>query len=128
MTLLNRDAILQANDRPTEEVAVPEWGGSVLVRGISGAERDALEASVRGSNGKMNMANVRARMCAMSLVDEAGARLFTDREAAALGEKSAAALDRVFDVALRLAGMKPADVDELTENFTSDPNGDSISD
>jgi hypothetical protein len=42
---LTRDAILQAPDLQGEDVAVPEWGGTVRVRGLSGAQRDAYEAS-----------------------------------------------------------------------------------
>ena len=43
MTYLTRDAILEAEDIETEEVAVPEWGGNVLVRGLSGTQRDIWE-------------------------------------------------------------------------------------
>ena len=46
MTYLSRDAILQREDIKTEDVEVPEWGGTVRVRGMSGVERDAFEASL----------------------------------------------------------------------------------
>ena len=32
LNLLSRDAILQAQDLPHEDVEVPEWGGMVRVR------------------------------------------------------------------------------------------------
>ena len=48
---LTRDAILQATDLTFEDVAVPEWGGVVRVRGLTGTERDAFEASVVGRQG-----------------------------------------------------------------------------
>ena len=40
----------------------------------------------------------------------------SDADMEALGEKSAAALQRVFDVARRLSGMSESDVEELTKN------------
>jgi len=120
--LLSKAAILAAVDRKTEDVEVPEWGGAVRLRTISGSERDQFEASVRSANGKMNLSNVRARLVSLAAVDEKGERMFSNGDVAALGEKSAVALDRVFDVAMQLAGMRPEDVDELTENF---PNGQS---
>ena len=43
---LSRDDILKAADNEPEEVDVPEWGGSVLVRGMTGRERDAFEVSL----------------------------------------------------------------------------------
>ena len=41
MTLLSKSAILCANDLQTEDVDVPEWGGTVRVRSFTGRERDA---------------------------------------------------------------------------------------
>ena len=40
---LSRDDILKAADNEPEEVDVPEWGGSVLVRGMTGLDRAAAE-------------------------------------------------------------------------------------
>jgi hypothetical protein len=128
--LLTKDAILTANDLVTEDVEVPEWGGAVRVRSISGAERDAFEQAIvtrKGKNVTTNMANIRAKMVALSLVDESGQRLFSDSDVVALGRKSAAALDRVFSVAQRLAGLTDTDVDELAENLEAGQNEGSTS-
>ena len=43
---LTRNEILAVDDLQTQKVDVPEWGGSVYVRGLTGSERDALEASI----------------------------------------------------------------------------------
>lgn len=128
--LLSRDAILRATDLVTEEVEVPEWGGVVRVKALTGAERDQFEAGVverRGRKTEINMKNLRARLVALSVIDEDGRPLFRPTDAEALGQKSAAALGRVFDVAMRLSGMTEQDLDELTENFTNGQSGDSIS-
>jgi hypothetical protein len=124
MDLLNRDAILQVSDLKTEVVMVPEWGGSVMVRGMTGAERDAFEKSVlvrKGKNTEVNMANARAKLVALTVVDETGKRLFNDADVAALGQKSASALDRIFSVAGRLSGITDEDVHELTEEIKASP-------
>lgn len=117
--LLTRDAILQAQDLPTEDVEVPEWGGTVRVRALTGAERDAFEQSVvemRGKSTRMNLKNIRAKLVALTVVDEDGKRVFSDEDAELLGRKSAAALNRVFEVAQRLSGLRPEDVEELAGN------------
>jgi len=129
--MLNREQILKADDIKTEEVQVPEWGGSVLVRGMTGAERDRYEAAVveqNGKNTKVNMRNARARLMTMTVVDEKGNKLFTQADIETLGQKSAAALQRVFEVATRLAGIGDEDLDELSKNSLPGQSEDSISD
>lgn len=119
MGLLTRDVILQANDLPTEEVEVPQWNGSVRVRALTGAERDAFEQSIveqKGKSTKMNLTNLRAKLVALTIVDEEGKRIFSDADARLLGEKSAIALNTVFEVAQRLSGLTPTDVEELAGN------------
>lgn len=131
MPLLTRDDILNVDDRQYEEVEVPEWGGSVRVRGMSGTERDSYEASIleqRGNDRKVNLANARAKLVARCLVDEQGHLMFVADDVRALGRKSAKALERVFDAARALSGMSEEDVEKLTENFDDDPSGEGTSD
>ena len=131
MEYLTKEQILQADDLEMEVVEVPEWGGSVLVRGLTGTERDAFEGSIiilKGKRSSMNMRNVRAKLVARSIVDEFMERLFSDADVEALGKKSASALDRVFSVAQRLSGVSDDDMEELAENFESAQSADSISD
>jgi hypothetical protein len=119
MPVLTRDQILNAQDLPTENVPVPEWGGDVMVRGLTGAERDAYEASMVtqvGNQAKMNMANMRAKLVAMCIVDDNGKRIFSQADAEALGKKSGAALQRVFEVAQKLSGLTTKDVEEAEKN------------
>lgn len=131
MGLLTRDAILQIDDLPSRDVDVPEWGGTVRVRALTGAERDAFEQSIveqRGKSTKMNLTNLRAKLVALSVVDEEGKRLFTDSDAKLLGQKSALALNRVFEVSQQLSGLTPSDVEELTKNSGGGQSDDSTSD
>lgn len=121
--VLTAAEILAAVDLAVEEVEVPEWGGVVLVRGLTGTERDAFEQSVvvvdgagKGRRVHTNLANFRAKLAARCMVDEAGGLLFSEDQVAALGAKSGAALERVFSVAQRLSGLTQEDVEELTKN------------
>ena len=130
MALLTRDAILKASDIQTEEVPVPEWGGTVLVRGMTGAERDAFEEEMitgKGKNRDVNLTNFRARLIVKSVVDKDGKRLFTAADMVALGKKSAAAIERVWEVAMRLSGMSDEDVEELTKNSEAGQSDSSTS-
>lgn len=131
MAYLTRDAILQADDLLVGDVEVPEWGGVVRVRGLTGAERDAFESEIvelRGRKAKLNTQNFRAKLVARSVVDEDGQRLFSDRDAQLLGQKSASALQRVFEVAQRLSGLSETDVEELIGNFDEGQSDDFTSD
>jgi hypothetical protein len=129
--LLTREAILNAPDIQVEDVDVPEWGGKVRVRGLTGAERDAFEQSImeqRGRDMSLNLRNIRAKLVALSVVDEQNNRIFSDADVKALGQKSAVALQRVFEVAQRLSGLRNEDVEELAKNSENGQSGDSTFD
>lgn len=122
--VLNKSDILQASDIKTELVPVPEWGGDVYVKGMTGAERDKFEASIvtmKGTNQTVNMANVRAKLASMTICDETGKRLFSDLETSELAKKSASALQRVFKVAQKLSGIGEDDVKELAGELQENP-------
>jgi len=118
MGILNR-AALEAAARatlPREMVEIPELGGSVYVRSMSGAERDEWERSLivgRGKRRDVNTSNVRAKLAVRCLVDEQGERLFADGEADLLGGLRVDALNRIFEAAQRLSGVRDEDIDEL---------------
>lgn len=126
-----REALLGATATPTEVVALPEIGTSVTVRGMTGIERDAFEASCiegRGKRRDVNTKNMRAKLVAFCCVDEGGNRAFTDADASALGAVRADLIDRIFSVAQRLSGMSEADVDDLGKPLkTKEVSGSSSS-
>lgn len=128
--LLNRDQILAAKDLSHEDVPVPEWGGTVRIRGMTGDERDAFEISLvhaREDGANLSEAHIRARLVAFTAVDSEGKRLFTEADVAALGAKSSAPLDRCYAVAQRLSRLTAGDLKELKGNSGGDPSADSIS-
>lgn len=135
MAFLTRDQILTADDIQREVVSTPEWGGDVMVQGLNGTERDQFEAGVveqragKGNKARLNLHNIRAKLVARTVVDpETGQRLFSDADIVALGKKSAVALNRVFEVAQRLSGLKDEDIEELAKNSENGQSEDSTTD
>lgn len=132
MGALNKDALLAAAKQslPIEQVDVPELGGSVYVRGMSGKERDDWEKSLlvgKGKRREVNTANVRAKLVAKTACDEHGVQLFSDADADALGNLRADVLNRLYEKASRLSGVSEADVDELGKPSAPEAGSDSRS-
>ena len=129
--MLSKEQILAAEDLSTETIHVPEWGGDVVIKELTGAQKDAFEQTTFTRNGKnyeVNLTDMRARLCAISIVGEDGSRMFCDREIKALGGKSAKALDRVFSACQRLNGMTNDEIDEMSKNSLAAQNDDLLSD
>ncbi len=122
MTRLKFDDILNAEDFKTEMVSVPEWGGEVEVKTMSAEARDAYEISLLrarsdGEGFERDLENARAKMVAACVIDENGKRMFTgESQIKALGSKSAAALDRIYEVCKRLNHVSDEDIEELAKN------------
>ena len=126
--MMSKAAILGAVDIGFEDIDlsdVPGWG-TVRIKDLTAAERDALEASLTvdvaggrkgGVTQKVSLDNVRAAFCAAALVDEDGNLLFSKADLGALGRKSARALDRIFARIRERNGLSDGDVQELAENF-----------
>jgi hypothetical protein len=109
-----RNRILAANDIKVEKVSIPEWGGDYYIRVISGADRDAFEASYADQK----MKSFRVRFLVLSLCDETGDRIFTDADAdvAELSKKSAVVINRVFEAAWKANAFSQEAVDALGED------------
>lgn len=123
---LTRDQILNVDDATYEEVPVPEWGGKVLVKGLSGEEKEAYERSIVTirDNGKrkVDMRNVRAKLVQRTVVDPITKQpMFTEADINGLGRKSAAALSRVYETASKLAALTEQDAEELAGNSETPP-------
>ncbi|WP_232340792.1 hypothetical protein [Burkholderia pseudomallei] len=110
---------------------MPEWGGSVIIRTMTGTQRDAYEASLmkRGPTGgyEVDTINMRAKLVAYTAVDEAGALLFSPSDLGELAGKSAAALERLFVVAQRLNGLSSTSTADAEKNSASGLDGGSTS-
>lgn len=106
--MLSREEILGRDDLKREEVRIPEWGGQVWVRTMTGYEKDWWEAQNYGADADLlpyqqRLLNMRARLAAITVCDAEGVSLFTLNDIDMLTRKSAPALDRIWTVASRLS-------------------------
>lgn len=115
MEILSKEQILGADDLVVEQVEVPEWGGAVLVRTMTGKERDRFE-ELTYHDGGADLDNMRARLVSLTVVNEQGGAVFTEDDITALGKKSSKALDRVLDKARELNGLTREDLQALLKN------------
>lgn len=119
MSLLDRAAIVAALGSlalKTEDVAVPEWGGTVRVQEMTGTQRDAYGRSMIGPDGKANFSDSTARLVAASVVGDDGKPLFTTEDVVLLGQSGASALGRVYEAAVRVNGMGDSAVEAAQGN------------
>ncbi len=120
--ILDKLAILGVDDSQVELVEMPEWGGSVYVKALKSADKDAFDNIISREGTDEAASNFRARFAALCVCDEHGTRLFEDEDAEALGKKSASALSRVFDAASKLNGMMDKNLDDAEKNSEANPN------
>ena len=116
--ILTAADILGADDvKKRKKVSVPEWGGEVYVKVMTGAERDQWELQATELLKNPKSANIRAFLCALTISDDKGNRLFTDEQIVDLGKKSSVALERVFQVSRKINMVNDSDLDELEKNL-----------
>jgi hypothetical protein len=121
---LSKAKILSANDtKVSEPIPVPEWGGDVYVRTLSGAERDAFEDSYAENK----MKAFRCRFLVLALCDESGERLFADSDVAELGKKSSIVINRLFEASWKANAFTSEAVESLGEGSPDGQSGGSIS-
>lgn len=123
--LLSKADIMKAQDIVCREIEVPEWGGAVLMRSMSGKERADFEAAVqsrRKGNNQFDMVLLREMLIAVVLVNSDGERLFTDGEITELGKKSSKVIERLFEEAQDMNGIGAEAVKELEENLDGGPS------
>lgn len=125
MKLLNKAAILGVEDLKHEDVPVPQWGGTVRVRMMTGAERDEFRSAIANEEGKSSPGQVSAALLVATCIDETGARLFSAEDIDALKEKSAAALDVLAEASMRLNGLGGNAVSDAGKNSASGQSDDS---
>lgn len=114
--MLNLDQILNIDDVEVEEIEIPEWGGTVRVKAMTGAERDKYLKMVMGKDNKPDIKGIFVKLVVMTVVDEDNKLIFNNGHMDMLNTKSAKALERIANVSMRLAGLTTADVEEAVKN------------
>ncbi len=126
MALLTKEQINEADDRPTLELEIQEWGGRVLLRTLSGTQRDGFESGIMDKNGNpTKLHNLRARFAALVLVNEDGSPMYSEQQVVQLGNKSANALTRIWDAGREFNKMDADAVESAEENSEAAQSGSS---
>lgn len=114
-----RDSILAAEDISTELVEVPEWGVTVEVRGMNGADRSRiLETASSSEDGSISIGVMYAETVIASTYDpDTGERIFSDSDLDVLMAKSASAIDRIATVGMGLSAMDGKATDNAKVTF-----------
>ena len=97
--ILSRDEIIECGaKRETKSLAVPEWGGEVLLREISAGEYDKLQVITQQAlEYKADQTKIRANWVAAFLSNEDGSRMFKDSEVSKVSAMGAKAIDRIYE-------------------------------
>jgi hypothetical protein len=121
---LSKAAILAAKDtKLSDPVPVPEWGGDVYVKTLSGTERDAFEEAYS----EQKMKSFRARFLVLTLCDDKGQRLFEDGDVTEIGKKSSVVINRLFEIGWKHNAFTNEAVESLGEGSADGQSGDSTS-
>lgn len=120
MALTREQFMERRRPLPKVKVAVPELGddAEVWVQKFNAKMRDKFEDIATGGNvgGKVNLANVRARVVTILCVDDDGKPLFTDADAERIGEFDTDAIQRIIDAGFKLNGIGAGVLEEAVGN------------
>jgi hypothetical protein len=118
---LTREQILEANDIQKEKVNVPEWGGDIYVKGLSGIANEEFQESIieikEDGKRKVTYKYMRAKLLALTICDETGKLLFSEADIKALDDKSSYVLSILYEIAQRLSGLTKGDIENLRKNL-----------
>ena len=117
---------VRATTLPQEVVPTPELGdgASVIVRGMSGTDRNSYESALmvgKGRKSRVDMADITAKLLVRCIVREDGTRVFRDDETALVGKIRSDVLGRLSDVAQRLCGLTEEDLEDLGKSLPTAP-------
>lgn len=86
-----------------EQMEIPEWGGTVFVREMTGAERSSVENRFIGKDKSMD--GMRESVIMMCTFDDTGGKVFHPGDEKWLCDASADVLDRMFGKIMDMSGM-----------------------
>lgn len=115
---LSKEAIFAAKDTEVHEIEVPEWGGTILLRSMTGAQRNNYEhwAHQQSKADSPDYRGIRERLISCCAVDESGSPLFTEEDIAALAAKNSEVIDRLHEQCQKLCGMDADAVEDAAKN------------
>lgn len=113
-----RDKILNAKDIKEEKVAVPEWDVELLIKGLNGKDRaDLMSSCIDMKTGSMDFEKLYPGLIISTAHDpETGEKVFDATDRDMLNTKAGGALEKVAQVAMKLSGLNPEQLDEAKKN------------
>lgn len=127
MPALTPEQIRAAHTRiPRRTVTVEDWGGDVVVRGMTGTERDEFDlkmGDLKKTGAKAR--SIRAAALVRLLIGEDGKPLFTDADVGWMSSGSSRPLSHLWDVAAELSGITERATKDAEGNSEAAPSGDS---
>lgn len=105
---LTAEDVLGASDITTVDVDVPEWGGTVRLRAMSGEEGVRFMDMMQ-----KDRSNSALKVVLLTAVKEDGSPLFTADQLDQLQKKSLKALMKLQSEAVKLNGLVPEEVGKI---------------
>ena len=105
---LSAEQILAANDLQIKEIETPEWGENVFIRQMQGGELGIFSKLLKGTKEVQEFPiEAIAVICALTLCDAKGNRLFPDHNSGAkqLQTKNSKVLQRIFSASMILSSL-----------------------
>jgi hypothetical protein len=109
MQTLNREKLLKAKvDVPQETVDLPEFKGSVIVRGMTGKEQSSFHKNLRGATKtkvEVDEDTFTAKLVVHCMVDDKGDRMLKDDEWELVYDWPTLVFNRITAAAMRVNGL-----------------------
>ncbi|GLQ31665.1 hypothetical protein [Litoribrevibacter albus] len=115
MSVLNK--ILAANDLKTEEMAVEEWGVTLVLHEFNAAKRGIIASMYRDEELVTKTPYLlMAKTLVLGVSDQNGDDVFSDEAINQVLEKNPQVIERIYDRINKLNGIGPANEEELEKN------------
>lgn len=133
--ILTAELVSKAQDIKEQELEIEEWGGTVIVRGLSIVDHERLTSScTEGPIGErqFNMVGYQPKVAILCSYDgfakDGGKRIFGKEHLAMLMEKASGPVAAVATLAHELSGIGKDAVKKAQENLKKTPSADSLFD
>jgi len=128
MSTITTEEIKASEDIKTRDVMVSEWkaGASITMSTLTAEAWDHYEQKTiemqddKDSGKKPNIKTARVRLIMASAVKPDGGLLFNQSDLPWLMDKSALVINRLYEVAAELNGIREVDIEEMVGNSAGD--------
>lgn len=116
MAILDKEAILKADDSELTEIEIPEWGGTLFVGPMRVSERLAFDSKHCDENGQfkdLKDPELIYDLLSLSIRTEHGLRMFDEKGIRDLDQKNAKVIHSLFYKCLNANYAKPEAVEMI---------------